>query len=163
MEFTLNINLNNSTELDKAKDNLSNTTGQEINTGSSSPSQASKNIKKDDKKKSSTAGVLAYEIGKSAVQQISSYAISSYGTKFGDVARQNSINNAVTIGTEAAKVGALIVTQNWALLALEAANQAIQAFQRYDQFKDLERDRTVNEIRQSERLGIVSTDRNRGA
>lgn len=163
MEFTLNINLNGTTERDKAENELEKKTGKEPEKTAKNKTEAKAKLEKKTKKKDDfdITDMAAYHVGKKAVQQVFSVSTSQYGAKTSDVVMQSKINNTMAIGTSVAKYSMMIATGHYEAVALMAASDAISMVTRALDYMDLRTERMRAESRSSERLGIVSSRRNR--
>lgn len=169
MEFTLNIKLNNATEKEKAQQRLSESTGQNISTTKKNTDVDLNNKEESPIAKSVAVGYIIQE-GKQVAQNIATKTIGSYGVRHGDAALQNKLNNATTLVTETASAGTGIAAAygagGWvgAIVAtlVSAIDKAVDIAYNSAEYQTLQLERKANEIRQSERLGRLATDRNRG-
>lgn len=173
-EYTLHININNipGDNNTKAKEKLEKTTNGD-NTGSG-VSDKLENLKKAAK------AVGAISLGKQVLgigKQELNYRISTYGAKYGDTARQNELQNMMsiansgvslakntvsgavagaTLGPAGAIVGAVIG------FVSDGLNQVMGMVHRSEEWSRQQYINNLNETRTSERLGLMKSDRQRG-
>lgn len=172
-EYTLHIDINNlPSENSKAKEKLDSVTN-------NNKKESSGNDKLDNLAKAAKA-VGAVKLAKQVVGLAKSelnYRINTYGAKYGDTARQNELQNMMTtldMGTNFVKstAGGAIAGATfgpWGALAgaiIGSVSDIIGKVVDYNHKKEeWERQQYINnlnEVRQSERLGLMKSDRQRG-
>lgn len=172
-EYTLHIDINNlPSENSKAKEKLDNVTN-------NNKKESSGNDKLDNLAKAAKAVGLV-KLAKQTVGLAKSelnYRIGVYGAKYGDTARQNELQNMMkevdmgvsfltstasgavagaTFGPWGALAGAIIGSVSDIIGKVVNINHNREEWQRETYINNL------NEVRQSERLGLMRSDRQRG-
>lgn len=150
-----------------AQDHLDKTTGKSTDNNSGNNTKANNELIK---KTATTASLaIGYTAGKKIAKQVGTYMISNIGTKYGDQARQNEINNIKSAGStllsmgEEIAAGAMVAGPIGAVVASVAAiaGQVVEISERVDEYNQLQKQNSLEEVRSSERLGQISTQRNR--
>lgn len=170
-EYTLHIDLNGiPSDMSNAQKKLGKLTDPEGNKNNASQDPSLGKILK---------GVGAYKLATEVVntgKQYLSYRVNTYGARYGDTARQNELNNMMTVANygvnlikstaEGAIAGATFGP--WGALAgaiigtiTDVIGEVIGGVERTDQWQLQQNQNTFNEIRASERLGMMISDRNR--
>ena len=100
------------------------------------------------------------------------YRVNTIGARYGDTARQNEINNMINIADNVMSIGGSTIAGFVATggnplgaavgLVSSLIPKILGAIERVDQWNIQQRENDVIERRSSERLGLLSTDRNRG-
>lgn len=145
-------------------------------TGNNNPSDKDKNKEGTLKALKNAVGVQAATmIGKTATNLAINY-VSTSGIRTDNMARQNEITNMLTVvnnangmasttinaavtGTTIGGAGGAVLAA--ALIAVDMANRAYQAYQNIKEYnREVTEDR-LNSEHASERLGIICTDNNR--
>lgn len=168
-EFTLHINIDNlPTEKSKAQEALKKATGKGSDTSSTTKY----------KSLAKTIGLthLGNQIVNTAIN-VGKYEVSTISAKYGDTARQNEIQNQIQIMETTKGIASSIITAGIAGSAFgpigtaagvaisiisNTINQTVSMFERREMWNLQQSKNTINEIRSSERIGLLSTDRNRG-
>jgi len=160
--FELNINLNNTTgsEAEKA---LNNTTKGSVDTNTGS-------ITKDEKKVIFDS-IVAHSIVSNVVntsKKVATTELSKIGSLYGDIARQNEINNSINFGSTMASSSLSIAASfavNPVLGAINLINtglsQAYDMFNNYQNWVVKRTEDTITTNRSNERLGNLATSRGR--
>jgi len=172
-DFTLHIDLQNiPSDTSRAKEKLNNVTN--VNSGSSA---AEKSDNTGIIKAAKTVGLIS--LGKQVVSSATNYTtykLSTYGSRYGDSARQNEINNMMTItsaglsfvtstaggaiaGATLGPIGAAVGAAIGAVSSVVGrVVDIIKNNEEYNRKRDIER---ISENRSFERLGLLASDRNR--
>lgn len=176
-EFTIHIDLNNiPTDTAKAQEALDVVNGK-ANIQQSTPSRVSASSKMDALKTAKAIG--AVHIGKQLINtsiSVAKYRVGTISARYGDTARQNEINNIISVGERemgilgstmsGAMAGSLVGPVGTAVGAVlgftsSMINEAVQMFERRDQWQLQQNKNNFVENRSMERLGMMTTDRNR--
>lgn len=167
-EYKLTISLKDETEKKPAKKALDKATGKD------GEDSKSKKIRKEISSAMSAVKALsAYKVANTFVQggkQLTNYYLGSVGSRYGDTARQNEINNIMSVGSRvtgaATSIAAGALVGGWAGAVIatvgEIVSNAVNVVTNKDKWNQQQRINDMNEIRQSERLGLLASDRNRG-
>ena len=162
--FELNVNINTTGE-SEAEKALNDTTNGSIEVQQDSGSDATskgKNI-------AAAIGVMSIQKVSQIGNQIASYEINKIGTIYGDQARQNEINNIMTVANTLTGIvsstitGAAVGGLPGAIVGfvLNTASEVIQAGQRVEQYNIQQRDHMLNSNYKLERLGMLTASKGR--
>lgn len=169
-EYTLNININNNgsgkSKIEKAREELAKYVGKESAKTVSDDEVTSVLAKQ--KKSSANTNLFVRDMMAIAKQSVNIVA-SLPGTKYSDVALQNGINNAMSVVGKLTSAGTSIATGaaagGWvgAIIAAVAtvSTNALEMVYNNQQFQWKQHENTLNEVRNSERIGVLRSDRNR--
>lgn len=171
-EYILHIDLQNiPSSKSKAEAKLKNTTGKNT-----------KDPKKEklEKLQKSLKGLGVMALGKQVLnsgKEIINYRIGTISARYGDTARQNRVQNTMTMietaggiigaagsgAVAGATVGGPVGAAVGAVIGLvtEAVSIGVQMYERNDEWQRNQYKNNLDEVRSSERLGLMRTDRSR--
>lgn len=159
-EYTININVSGLSEESTSKQELDKVTGKSSQSGGS----AKKTEKEATKTTKVIEGAVIYDFAKRNVNTIVNARLSTVGSRYGDTALQNRINNGVNqvrtvVGTGAGLLAAGSVggAAGVALAAVTVAISSILEYsQNYYQYLQERQEESREIARASNRLGVVS-------
>lgn len=173
-EYILHINLDNGLEIINEKDEA-----QKQLENFNDPNKTNTVTTKEIPFKNTVTGLAVIQgaqIAKDIVTDMVSYRLNTVGVRYGDTATQNRINNimngvnkvggivsATAAGAVAGSVIPVVGTAVGAALGFisSVSSEIVQMVQRMDEWDRNQQINNLNERRTSERLGLLSTDRNR--
>ena len=160
----LNINLSNADIKTKKQEKLDNITS----TGR--PDLSKDNASSKDVIKKAVGVNLAMRQVQRVSNQVISHKLSSAGNIYNDQARQNKINNVMSIGSRGSRTasaligGGLVGGPVVSIIAGlgEVGSQLLEAKYKGEQWERNETENRLNETKSMESLGLTSIDMNRG-
>lgn len=171
-EYTLHIDVSNlQSDTSRAKTALDTAANKAENNDAttSDDSVSFKAIKKSINAAASLAPVkITSDIVKTGTEY-GMYRLTTIGSRYGDQARQNSVNNLMTGINVAGSfgvstlVGAITAGPTGAVIGAVSSllTTALQAVERLETWQQKQDTNTMNEVRSSDRIGKVASDRNR--
>lgn len=118
--------------------------------------------------KTGAVGALAYNSVTGLAKNVGQYTLSTIGVRTDNTVRQNQINNALNLGSQALGIGGWVATGAafgpWGAAigaVIGIAEAAVNVVQGAEDYNRREISARLGEVKNSERLGIICTDKNR--